>query len=163
MAAAFVQELARGSGSAGSLTLTLGAGVNSTINNHVLLIVAISNSTATVSIADTQGNTYATDVTGTNAGGPERTYVCSARLVAALLSGTTIVLTASAGLLRAAVAIEVSGLNQTTWLDASGSKAEANGATALSVTTSGNAAQADEFVLAGFSEGSGNITGWAAD
>ncbi|TMA70566.1 MAG: hypothetical protein E6J69_02285, partial [Deltaproteobacteria bacterium] len=120
------------------------------LGNTVIVTFAMDPASGTVSVADTQGNTYTKNADVTNGSGTSgvRTVVFSSTITTALVSGSMITVTHPTVTAKAVSANEFSGLVANPVADQSGTAT--GSATSLSATTSGATAQAEELVMGGF-------------
>ncbi len=146
MTIAFVQDLdASTSANVSVVTLTLGAGVNTTAGNTVIVRGHSTAGNVIKSITDTKGNTYNQDINGTAAAATA--CIWSAQLTTALVAGNTITVTFnSAKSQTEAAANEFSGLATSSFFDQNADQVTTSG-TSVTVATASNTSQASELVI----------------
>jgi hypothetical protein len=119
-----------------SSVVTVPAGGVAAGNTLVLSVVVRGNSTGAVSVSDSKGNTYSLDVTSTRTN-QGRTFLFSARVATALISGNTITVSHPNDNAEGVIVAEFSGIAASSRVDVTAATHGNNASPTGSVTTTG--------------------------
>lgn len=114
------------------------------VGEHIIVAVGTSTGGLTATAADTQGNTYQTDVTAAG-GGARVVYIISAKVTTQLTTADTVTVTYSASASGRIMSLfSVTGLASSSWFDQGTS---ANGSSASPNSGNVTTTQADELLI----------------